>query len=321
MRKRNNNDSHITKPVIKWVGGKSQIIDALLERFPKRINNYHEIFLGGSSVLVGLLCMIKQKRISVHGKICAYDINETLIHLFKNIQRDHNEIYGHTQKLLQTYNKCPVQKYTDNNVDSKKPLSLQEALLSQESYYYWIRKCFNRLNNEEKKTSYGSALFLFLNKTCFRGLYRVSSSNSFNVSFGHYRNPEIINKTHLDEIHELLQPVEFYVCDFRSSLQNAFEDDDFVYIDPPYASIPEQSQSFVGYSKDGFKNQEHDTLFNLCHDLSQKNVKLMMSNADVPIIQDAFDSPNYHIETISCKRQINSKKPGSKINEVIITNY
>ena len=314
-------DNHIIKPIIKWVGGKTQIIDSLLSKFPRSINNYHEIFLGGSSVLIGLLCMIKQKKITVHGKICAYDINDTLIYLFKNIQDNHNELYKHTQEIINCYNNCPIKHDEDSNINLKKPTTLQEALLSQESYYYWTRKCYNMLNEKEKHSPYGSALFLFLNKTCFRGLYRVSSSNAFNVSFGHYRNPEIINKTHLDEIHDLLQPVEFYVCDFRSSLQKVFYDDDFVYIDPPYVSIPEQSQSFVGYCKDGFNNQEHDSLFNICHDLCKKNVKLMLSNADVPIIQDAFNSPHYHIETISCKRQINSKKPGSQINEVIITNY
>ena len=322
-------EDHIVKPIIKWVGGKSQILEKILEKFPKRINNYHEAFLGGSSVLIGLLCMIRQNKIRLDGKIYAYDINDTLIHLFKNIQSNHNELFEHTQELVKQYNACSIINDKENDNPSlsvfnkRKPTNLQEAMSCQESFYYWTRKCYNTLSEEDKHSAYGSALFLFLNKTCFRGLYRVSSSNCFNVSFGHYRNPEIINKKHLDELHDLLQPVEFYVCHFRSSLQNnSFCDDDFVYIDPPYLPIPNaQTQSFVSYSKDGFNEKDHTDLFNICHDLSKKNVKLMMSNSDVPAIHDSFDEPNYNVATILCKRQINSKNPESKVNEVIITNY
>jgi DNA adenine methylase len=322
-------DNHLLKPIIKWVGGKSQIIEKILEKFPKRINNYHEGFLGGSSVLIGLLCMIRQNKIRLDGKIYAYDINSALIHLFKNIQNNHDELYEHTQELVQKYNTCSTTSEKDNvttstnSINKRKPTSLQEAMSCQESFYYWTRKCYNTLSEEDKHSVYGSALFLFLNKTCFRGLYRVSSSNCFNVSFGHYRNPEIINKKHLDELHDLLRPVEFYVCHFRSSLQNnTFCDDDFVYIDPPYIPIPNaQTRSFVSYSKDGFNEKDHTDLFNICHDLSKKKVKLMMSNSDVPAIHENFNTPCYHVTSILCKRQINSKNPESKVNEVIITNY
>ena len=314
------NDINIIKPVIKWVGGKTQIINTLLDKFPKQINNYHEIFVGGSSVLMGLLCMIKQKEIMLKGNIYAYDINETLIYLFKNIQTHHYELNDCIQNIITEYKQCHVQhKHEDFN--PKKPQNKQEAMLCKEAYYYWTRKCYNALTSEERKTIQGSSLFLFLNKTCFRGLYRVNSSNSFNVSFSHYRNPEIINKKHLDDIHDLIQPVEFRVCDFRSSLQNSFCKDDFVYIDPPYAPIPNQVQSFVNYNKDGFNIKDHNILFSLCHNLLKRDIHLMMSNANVPEIHNAFDTKFYNIEKILCKRQINSKKPDSKTHEVIITNF
>ena len=322
--KRKNN---LLKPIIKWVGGKTQIIENILEKFPKHINNYHEAFLGGSSVLIGLLCMVRQNKIRVDGKICAFDINDTLIYMFKNIQNNHEELYIHIQKLIKNYNACSTINDKHDIMmlafNKKKPMNVQEAMSCQESFYYWTRKCYNALSDADKHSAYGSALFLFLNKTCFRGLYRVSSSNCFNVSFGHYRNPEIINKKHLEELHDLLQPVEFYVCHFRSSLQkNAFCNDDFVYIDPPYMPIPSaQTQSFVRYSKDGFNEKDHVDLFNMCHDLSKNNVKLMMSNSDVSAIHENFKEANYNITSISCKRQINSKNPDSKVNEVIITNF
>lgn len=323
---KNKHDNHFLKPIIKWVGGKSQILDKLLDKFPKNINNYHEIFLGGSSVLIGLLCMIKMKKINLNGKIYAYDINDTLIYLFKNIQTNHNELYKHTQEILRNYNSCSREVKKDDMIlasnNKRKPMNLQEAMSCQESFYYWTRKCYNALSETDKHSAYGSALFLFLNKTCFRGLYRVSSSNCFNVSYGHYHNPEVINKKHLDELHDLLQPVEFYVCHFRSSLQkNTFCEDDFVYIDPPYMPIPTQTHSFVSYSKDGFNEGDHSDLFNMCHELSKKKVNFMMSNSDVSTIHETFNEPNYNIISVLCKRQINSKHPDSKVNEVIITNY
>ena len=164
----------------------------------------------------------------------------------------------------------------------------------------------------------GSDIFIFINKTFFRGLFRVGP-NGFNVPYGHYKNPEIINKGHLEEIHNLIQGVIFECCDFTISLKG-IEPNDFVYLDPPYA--PEKATSFVGYSEKGFSIECHNNLFTLIHNLTEpKELKVLLSNADVPLVRDNFTSEKYKISQILCKRSINSKNPDAKTNEVIISNY
>ncbi len=159
-------------------------------------------------------------------------------------------------------------------------------------------------------------MFIFLNKTCFRGMFRMGP-NGFNVPYGNYKNPEIINKNHLEEIHNLIQNVKFECCDFSCSLIN-IDDNDFTYLDPPYA--PEINTSFVGYTKSGFGLEQHKHLFELIHNLTRENKKIMLSNSDVKLVRDNFDE-KYRIIEILCKRTINSKNPNAKAKEVIIMNY
>jgi DNA adenine methylase len=301
----------IPKPIIKWVGGKTQILDKLILEFPTEINNYHEIFLGGGSVLLALSSYVKKGVIQIHGKIYAYDINEPLIYVYKNIQSYHNELYESLQKLINDYNQC------NESVVNRKPNNIQEAKEAKENYYYWIREKYNELSSKEKTTIIGSAMFIFLNKTCFRGVFRVGPKG-FNVPYGHYNNPEIINKIHLDEIHQLIQGVVFECCDFTISLCK-IEMNDYVYLDPPYA--PESETSFVGYTEKGFGIDKHRTLFNHIHQLTEQKKKIMLSNADVILVRENFTNNKYNISSILCKRTINSKKPDAKTNEVIIKNY
>lgn len=302
---------NIPKPLIKWVGGKTQIIDKIIGEFPTEINNYREIFLGGGSVLLALLSYIKNGVIKLNGKIYAYDLNEPLIWLYKNIQSNHIDLYAKIQSIINEFNEC------GNGIINRKPKNIIEAKISKENYYYWIRTMYNKLSSDEKKTTLGSALFIFLNKTCFRGVFRVGP-NGFNVPYGHYENPEIINQQHIQSIHELIQDVIFTCSDFNSSL-NSVEVEDFIYLDPPYA--PETSTSFVGYTENGFDIDNHNKLFNLIHNLTETHKKIVLSNADVSLVRDNFTKEKYNIISIECKRSINSKKPGSKTNEVIIKNF
>ena len=162
-------------------------------------------------------------------------------------------------------------------------------------------------------------MFIFLNKTCFRGVFRVGPKG-FNVPYGHYNNPEIINKEHLCEIHNLIQGVIFECCDFTTSLSlSKIEKNDFVYLDPPYA--PETDTSFVGYTKNGFDIKNHTQLFNTIHELTENNTKIMLSNSDVSLVRENFTNKKYNIKSILCKRTINSKNPEAKAKEVIIRNY
>lgn len=314
--------SNYTKPLIKWIGGKTQIIDLVIKKFPREINNYHEPFLGGGCVLFALLDNIKTNKIKIkeNGSINAYDFNETLINIYKNIKSNFDGLYDEIKKYIDIYNSIPV----DNEEINRKPKNLEEAIVSQESYYYWIRIQFNKLSQLEKNSLIGSSYFIFLNKTCFRGMYR-EGPNGFNVPFGNYKNPEIINYEHLKHVSDLIQPVNFVHSSFENSFTKFNKEDfkeDFVYLDPPYA--PETEKSFVGYTADGFSLEQHNLLFKLMKEKqeSQENqVKFLMSNADVDLVKNSFSNPIYTIEIISCKRSINSKKPNSKTNEVLISNF
>ena len=302
----------IPKPILKWVGGKTQIIDKLLENFPKEMNNYHEIFLGGGSVLFALLSFVKNGSIKIHGSIYAYDINEPLIYMYKNIQVSPNELFDTIQTLLTEYNNCPSEGLLNRN-----PQTLEEAKVCKENYYYWIRCQYNGLSREEKKGWMGSSMLIFLNKTCFRGVFRVGP-RGFNVPFGHYKNPEILNPQHLENIHKLIQGVVFACCDFTVSLSKV-QPDDFVYLDPPYA--PETDTSFVQYTEKGFTLEQHKDLFTRLQQFSKQKIKFMMSNSDTRLVQKHFPSRIYNISFIVCKRTINSKNPEAKTKEVVILNF
>ena len=302
---------HIPKPILKWVGGKTQILDKLICDFPAEINNYHEIFLGGGSVLLTLLSYVKSGIIKLHGNIYAYDLNEPLIYVYKNIQIYHNELYTILQSIITEFNECGT------GTINRTPANITEAKIAKENYYYWIRSEYNKLCLNDKKSILGSAMFIFLNKTCFRGLFRVGPKG-FNVPYGHYNNPEIINKEHLEELVALIQNVVFECCDFNTSLTR-IEPNDFVYLDPPYA--PETATSFVGYTESGFSIENHNNLFKLIHNLTDSNKKIMLSNADVSLVRKNFTHEKYSITTILCKRSINSKNPECKAKEVIIKNY
>jgi DNA adenine methylase len=232
--------------------------------------------------------------------------------VYKNIQTNHNELYDCIQAIIKEMNEC-----TSGPIN-RSPKNLEEAKENKENYYYWMRIKYNTLTLHDKSSVYGSAIFIFLNKTCFRGVFRVGP-RGFNVPYGHYDNPEIINKLHLDEIHELIQGVIFRCCDFTASM-STIEANDFVYLDPPYA--PETVTSFVKYTESGFSLEKHVLLFETIHALT---IKMMMSNADVSLVRENFtncgENKKYTVNSILCKRKINSKNPDAKALEVIIKNY
>jgi DNA adenine methylase len=304
----------VPKPLLKWVGGKTQILDKLIAEVPAEINNYREIFLGGGSVLLTLLSYAKEGIINIRGNVHAYDLNEPLIWVYKNVQSKHIELYDTIQILIREFNECD-----DDGPLNRKPATIGEAKQLKENYYYWTRAEYNKLSNLDKTDVVGSAMFVFLNKTCFRGVFRVGP-NGFNVPYGHYNKPEIINWDHLCRVHELIQGVLFECCDFTTSLNiDKIEEGDFVYLDPPYA--PETSTSFVGYTKNGFNFDNHRELFGAIHALADTTkIQIMLSNADVPLVRENFAENQYTTTSILCKRSINSKNPEAKAKEVIIKN-
>lgn len=297
----------IRKPFLKWVGGKSQIINNVLSKIPSEINSYHELFLGGGSVLLAVLSMQKLGKIIINDKIYAYDINETLINVYKNIQQNKNELFECITNYINEYDNIK------GLIVNRKPNNIQEAKTSKESYYYWMRSNFNKI--KDKSSIECSAMFMFINKTCFRGMYR-EGPNGFNVPYGHYKKtPSIIRKKDLDNISELIKNVEFKHCCFSESIKNV-KTNDFVYLDPPYA--PENSKSFVGYVANGFSLETHKLLFDEIKKFDTNNIKFVMSNSNVDFVIDNFKQNN--CEKIIARRAINSKNPGSKTTEVLIYN-
>lgn len=300
----------ITKPFMKWVGGKTQIINDVIALFPKEMNNYHEPFLGGGSVLLALLSYKSRGLIKISGKIYASDLNSNLIGLYKNIQSNHAGLIAEVKKLSDDFAKCK------GTVVNRKASTMEEALTSPESYYFWIRSRFNALSKQERTSITASAMLLFMNKTCFRGVYR-EGPNGFNVPFGNYKNPSILDEEHIKSVSALIKDVVFTNCSFNDSLTKIISGD-FVYLDPPYA--PKNETSFVSYTSDGFNLDNHKNLFKLCAEMKAKDVKMLMSNAEAKLVKDSFPSPSYTTKIINCRRAIHSKEPDARANEVLITN-
>jgi len=294
------------KPVLKWVGGKTQILEEVLGLFPKEMANYHEPFLGGGSVLLGLLASVEAGNTVIYGTVYASDLNPNLIALYKNVQSRPDEFIQETRALIDAFSKCT------GSVVNRKPETAEEGSTSPESYYYWIRARFNALRGAECLTPAASAMMLFLNKTCFRGVYRENRGGGFNVPYGNYKSPSIIEEAHIREVSRLLSGVVFTCCGFAEALGDVGEHD-FVYLDPPYA--PENETSFVSYTAGGFTLEAHKQLFGICANMG---AQMLMSNADVPLVIKAFSAPAFTTKRISCRRAIHSKRPNSRTSEVLI---
>jgi len=302
-----NSNIILQKPFLKWVGGKTQHIQQIINSFPDNMENYHEIFLGGGSVLLAVLSLQKAGLITINGSIYAYDLNKQLIQVYRHIQSNKDDLIKRVQHYRNEYDNCPtVEKGTAN----RKPVNDTEAKTSRESYYYWMRMKFNLLKDLSIENS---ALFIMLNKTNFRGVYR-EGPNGYNVPFGHYKKtPAIISKSEIDKISTLIKDVVFIDADFNESINNATEGD-FVYLDPPYA--PQNRKSFVGYTENGFDINLHKKLFKLTKALTTNNIKFAMSNANVELVKKSFEG--YVFKEISARRAIHSKNPAAKTTDVLI---
>jgi len=252
------------KPVLKWVGGKTQLLEHLLSEFPEHINDYYEPFVGGASVLLAVIPRVK-------GTVRASDLNPHLIALYKQIQSDPEGLITELQQLERD---------------------------TSERTYYAHRDEFNRAPRP--------ALFVYLNKVGFRGMYR-EGPNGFNVPFGHYARPAVCDAENIRKVSRILGPVEF-TCQSYDDVLGRCGPSDFVYVDPPYA--PETATSFTQYTAESFN---HRKFFN---NLKNCSADWVMSNSDTPLVREEFSG--FPIVEVEARRSINSKNPGARTTELII---
>lgn len=314
------------KPFLKWTGGKTQIIEEVLNKFPREMNNYHEIFLGGGSVLLALLSCVENKKIIIKNKIVVYDLNTSLINTFNQIKNNLDNLILELKKIKLEFSSIKIN--TNGKRGAPKGININNFKDTREHYYYWQREVFNKTDKTSLKNA---VLFIFLNKTGFKGMFREGKFG-FNIPYGlkdkiNKKNedgekiwierpvPSIFDENNLKRISELIKNVEFRRLDFNSSLKNVIKGD-FVYLDPPY--VPEKINSFVEYLKGGFDGDSHKKLFEEIKNLDEKNIRFLMSNSNTTLVKEYFQ--DFKIEEIGVRRAIHSKKPGTKTKELFVFN-
>ena len=292
------------KPFIKWVGGKGQLLPEINKLYSvelgKSINKYAEIFIGGGAVLFDILSKYRLDEVYISDK------NLELINTYKTI-RDNVDI------LIKSLKEMENQYVPMNNEDRK-------------VYYYEKRSEYNNLKiNIEENNIRKAALFIFLNKTCFNGLYRVNKKGEYNVPMGAYKNPKICDEENLKNVSLALKNVKIIYADYRES-KDFIDDNTFVYIDPPYRPLNITS-SFTSYTENDFSDKEQIELANYIDILNEKGAKIVISNSDPKnnnIDDNFFDElyKNYNINRVKATRMLNSNASLSgEINELLITNY
>ena len=268
-----------TYPIVKWVGGKRQLMFELLKNRPKSYNRYFEPFIGGGALFFEL--QPENAYIS--------DMNEELINLY-SVVRDN--VY----ELISDLNKHEISK----------------------EYFLEIRNLdrtdeYKNLSNVQR-----ASRFIYLNRTCFNGLYRVNSQGQFNVPFGNYKNPRIVDENNLLNCSELLKNTEIKCADF-SEIMTKVKKGDFVYFDPPYVPLNETS-SFTSYTKDGFDMDMQFKLREVCDELDSMGVMFMLSNSDTKFVNELYS--NYEIKKVFASRAVDANAEGrGKITEVLVRNY
>jgi len=303
----------VVKPLLKWVGGKSKLLDTLMVHFPTTIHNYHEPFVGGGSVLLEVLRRVQSGEITITGKVHAYDLNPVLIEFYCTVRDRPEELVDALTRHATVYSGLPVIQSDKKYDTSTTPLTPEECL-SQQQYYYYIRNTYNESRNSPSSSPVELvAMFMFLNKTCFRGLYR-EGPRGFNVPFGNYKRP-CFDLERIAYVSTLLEEVTFTHQHFRDTLRSIKGDQDYVYLDPPY--VPTTPTSFVKYTLDGFTQQDHEFLFDCIDKLPRKGV--VMSNSSSTLVSDRFTRERgYRIYKTPVTRSINSRNPGSRDEEVIV---
>ena len=288
------------KPFVKWAGGKSQLLNDIRAKYPSKIEKYCEPFVGGGAVLLDVLVNFQPKEVLIN------DINAELANTYSQIKNNVDELIKILSEMQDSF--------WAKNDDDRKDMYLSK------------RDRFNdlKVNGDEQINLEKAALFIFLNKTCFNGLYRVNRKGLFNVPMGAYKKPPICDAENLRLISGLLKNVQIKCGDY-SECADFIDENTFIYIDPPYRPLT-ATASFTSYSENEFGDKQQIELGKFVDKISAKGAKVLISNSD-PKNSDESDSffddlySSYTIMRVSAKRMINSKATGrGNVNELLICN-
>ena len=276
-------------PIVKWAGGKTQLISNLSKHIPSRFNRYLEPFLGGAAFFFHLA-----SDRNLRFKPLLSDTNTELINAYKVVRNSVDELIKILKYHQVQYNLSPYE------------------------YYYELRARIKPLNEVE-----GAARFIALNKTCYNGLYRVNKKGIFNVPMGRYKNPLICDTSNLENVSVLLRTLNtnLIASDYESFLLNNAQEGDFIYLDPPYNPVS-ATANFTGYTKVGFNREDQNRLANVFQKLDRRQCNVLLSNSETPYVRKLYEKFAEYMVTIDVKRQINSKatkRSGHK--ELLIRNY
>lgn len=270
-------------PFIKWAGGKRQLLAQIRAKMPESFNNYYEPFVGGGAVVFDLLPT----------SAVINDINKALVNAYRQICNASDEFL-------------------------KKLNDLDEAMWEDgKEYYYSLREHYNDKLMKEEFDVELAALFVFINKHCFNGLYRVNGKGLFNVPYNNSRSKSC-NEDSIRAISAYLKNVTILEGDFQAACQNA-KKGDFVFIDSPYA--PLNTSSFESYTKEGFDIESHKRLADLYDELTSRGCYCMLTNHNTELINELYGNKGYKMDVVSVKRMINSDATNRVGKEVIICNY
>ncbi|KAA8667301.1 DNA adenine methylase [Clostridium sp. MT-14] len=271
----------LVQPFVKWVGGKRQLIKEISKYIPKGNYKYYEPFVGGGAI-------------------------------FFDLQPKNAVINDYNSELINTYN------VIKNNVEEL--IEYLKTYPNDEEFYYNMRESDRKKEYENWSEIKKASRFIYLNKTCYNGLYRVNQAGYFNTPFGRYKNPNIVNDVVLKAVSKFLNENNIVIKsgDYKEVLKG-IKKNSFVYLDPPYDPVS-HSSNFTGYTMGGFGKDQQIELKEVCDELNKKKIKFLLSNSNTEFIRNLYN--NYNIEIVNANRSINSiaSKRG-EVEEVLVRNY
>lgn len=289
----------MVNPVLKWAGGKRQLLDELYARFPAEFNHYHEPMFGGGAVFFDLE--------PEDGTI--NDTNPRLVNFYEQVRDYPEELTDSLESFADPESEPnPERQFADTNRKGKEV----------KNYYYQQRELFNRRPNDEPFDELEeAALLLYLNRTCYNGLYRENQSGEFNVPIGRYSNPDWVREDEIRAASAVLDDTEIFNRDFEYIREYAKEGD-LVYFDPPYEPMSPTAY-FTDYSAEGFEREDQERLLELTQELDENGVYVILSNSGVMF--EMYDDAGFHVETEGATRAINSDADNrDEVDEIIATN-